>query len=266
MTKRRFEPGYLYVPYAYLRKNKNGLFASRFRLYKKKECERRRRYTTNLVKSHEHLQLAGSKHRCSYCRGLYWKVAYYRGYMLCLFCFQKKDVIEFILFSDSPHEISMTRIRQDGDSSPSPRKVCSGGSSKKGKEKCDEKPLLVHEVDEDDLDYPTFSEASLLQSILEINIPPSPPRPAHQGREKEENFYQVKDPAPPPPLPTLHLTPHSIPQPASHCLVLPPPPYSIHSSSNSSDDGNDGGGGISVDILPTYDSDFWILRALSLFL
>ena len=75
-------------------------------LYKKKECERRRRYKMNTIKDKEFLQQANVKHRCSYCRGLYYDVYYYRGYMLCSFCFVKKSVLNVILFSTSCKEIT----------------------------------------------------------------------------------------------------------------------------------------------------------------
>lgn len=104
--------GYLFVPYTYLKKNKNSLFSTRFRLYKKKECERRRRYKVNTIKSNEQLSISAKKHRCSYCRGLYWSVAYYRGYMLCSYCFQKKRVIQYILFNQKDHDISLSEIAQ----------------------------------------------------------------------------------------------------------------------------------------------------------
>lgn len=108
--KKVLKRGYLFVPYVFLKKNKNSIFSTRFRLYKKKECERRRRYKINTVKTNEHLQLAYRKHRCSFCRGLYWSVAYYRGYMLCTFCFQKKCVIQYILFNHSDHDISLSEV------------------------------------------------------------------------------------------------------------------------------------------------------------
>lgn len=102
--------GYHLVPYVFLKKNKQSIFANRFRLYKKKECERRRRYKVNKVKKDEQLQILHKKHRCSYCRGLYWSVYYYRGYMLCSFCFQKKHVLSYILFNNYNHDIGISDV------------------------------------------------------------------------------------------------------------------------------------------------------------
>lgn len=106
----RKKHGYLFVPYHFLKRNKNSVFANRFRLYKKKECERIRRYKVNTVKPSRHLDIVRKKHRCSYCRSLYWTVAYYRGYMLCTFCFQKKSVISYILFNNYDHDICVDDV------------------------------------------------------------------------------------------------------------------------------------------------------------
>jgi len=279
MTKRHVESGYLYVPYEYLRKNKNSLFAIRFRLYKKKECERRRRYRTNNIKPANHLDLVREKHRCSFCRGLYWKVAYYRGYMLCLYCFQKKEVISFILFSDNSHEISTSQVSEIqmnmmiASSSSSSKMAAtslsnSSSSTIDGEERnhnVDEKNALMtlaqFHLSRDGHGHYYYQHHHLLPPFYISSSSSS----IDDKKEKEEESSSSSVAVNNEPI-LFHIT--SARELPSLTTMLLPPPSSLPSSplEEVEDDHDHHHPGITVDILPTYDSDYWTRRALSLFL
>jgi hypothetical protein len=69
-------------PHNCLRKSLNEEEKKRFNSYKKRECERRRRYVNNQKKDHKNFNL----HRCEICRKFYEWVQFLYGFSICEQC------------------------------------------------------------------------------------------------------------------------------------------------------------------------------------
>jgi len=160
--------------------------------------------------------------------------------MLCSFCFQKKDVIQFILFSDDPYEISLVKITEQQHHPHHSRQTSSPSSSSSSSSHSPHSspPSSPLTEEEEDTTFDDLVATPRHGDNVKTTVPTTISVAAHQ-RSEEKNHNSI----------------------GSSFVENTPP-----TATTPIDESENSNHGISVDILPTYRRDVWLDRALSLFL
>lgn len=101
--------GKIVYPHNNLRKQLTEEEKKRFNAYKKRECERRRRYAITNRMSHKNFHL----HRCEFCRKFFEVINLLYGFSICIHCPRQISKVKMFLCSKAKREDLAMSVSED---------------------------------------------------------------------------------------------------------------------------------------------------------